>query len=122
MIRYVWDESKNKKNQIKHGISFEEASSVFEDDESIIIYDEEHSIEEDRFIIIGLSLLSNVLVVCHCYLEEDTVIRIISARKASLRERDNYINKDERLLRFLQRKKESLHKTSKKTDHNKPEQ
>ena len=91
MIIFEWDEKKNKANIEKHGISFEEASSVFQDEESLIISDENHSQEEDRFILIGFSFKANLLVVCHCYREKDSIIRIISARKAGRNERKQYL-------------------------------
>lgn len=90
MIRFEWDEHKNKINQQKHRISFEEAKTVFYDPEALVIDDPEHSAEEDRFIILGLSKRANLLVVCHCYRESETVIRIISARKATKTETDQY--------------------------------
>lgn len=79
---FEWDEQKNEINKKKHRISFEEARSVFYDDAALVIDDPEHSEEEDRFIILGMSTQANLLVVCHCYRASDTVIRIISARKA----------------------------------------
>ena len=93
MLKFEWDDKKNQKNIKKHGISFEEAASVFEDDESLIIADEEHSDDEERFILIGFSYRANLLVVCHCYRSKDSIIRIISARKADYKERQKYINK-----------------------------
>ena len=89
-IRFEWDENKNKINQKKHKVSFEEASTVFYDMEARVIDDPEHSEEEDRFIILGLSKKANLLVVCHCYRASDTVIRIISARKATTNETRQY--------------------------------
>lgn len=86
MIKFEWDENKNRINQKKHGISFTEAQTVFYDDEALIIDDPEHSEEEERFIILGLSSKANLLVVCHCYRASETVIRIISARKATKKE------------------------------------
>ena len=91
MILFEWDEKKNETNIKKHGISFEEATSVFQDEESLIISDENHSHEEDRFILIGFSFKANLLVVCHCYREKDSIIRIISARKADRNERRQYL-------------------------------
>ena len=91
MIKFEWDDKKNQNNIKKHGISFEEAASVFEDDESLIIADDEHSDDEERFILIGFSFRANLLVVCHCYREKDSIIRIISARKADSKERQKYI-------------------------------
>ena len=93
MIKFEWDEKKNKTNIEKHGISFEEASSVFQDEESLIMVDDNHSQEEDRFILIGFSFKANLLVVCHCYREKDSIIRIISARKADRNERKQYIER-----------------------------
>ena len=90
MLKFEWDDNKNTINIQKHGISFEEATSVFFDDESIIIADDSHSEEEDRFILIGFSFKARLLVVCHCYRESDSVIRIISARKATQNERETY--------------------------------
>jgi len=81
--RFDWDRNKNLANINKHGISFKEAASVFQDKQSIEIDDEEHSQEEDRFIIIGKSRRLRIMVVCHCYRENDTIIRIISAREAN---------------------------------------
>ena len=93
MIKFEWDDKKNQSNIKKHGISFEEAASVFEDDESLIIADDEHSKDEERFILIGFSFRANLLVVCHCYREKDSIIRIISARKADSKERQKYIGR-----------------------------
>ncbi len=90
MIRFEWDPGKDKANQKKHGVSFEEAQSVFFDDYAIQFYDEGHSANEDRFIMLGMSINSRVLVVCHCEREKGDTIRIISARKATLAERKHY--------------------------------
>ena len=90
MIKFEWDENKNRTNQKKHGISFIEAQTVFYDDEALVIDDPEHSKEEERFIILGLSNKANLLVVCHCYRASETVIRIISARKATKTESQYY--------------------------------
>lgn len=87
---FDWDESKNAINQSKHGIDFYEASSVFYDEMAILFDDPEHFEIEDRFIILGLSSQANILIVCHCYRENDNVIRIISARKATKKEGDRY--------------------------------
>ena len=89
-IRFEWDENKNAINKEKHHISFEEARTVFYDEEALVIDDPEHSEEEERFIILGFSKKANLLVVCHCYRESDTVIRIISARKATTNEKRQY--------------------------------
>jgi uncharacterized protein len=89
-IRFEWNQSKNRLNKRKHGVSFEEAETVFADDHALLIDDPEHSDEEDRFILLGLSAAIRTLVVCHCYREKDEVIRIISARKADRSERNHY--------------------------------
>lgn len=89
-IRFEWDENKNIINKKKHKISFEEAQSVFYDEEALLINDPEHSQNEERFIILGMSFKANLLVVCHCYRESETVIRIISARKATKNETSQY--------------------------------
>lgn len=89
-IRFEWDENKNTSNKRKHRISFEEAQTVFYDDGALVIDDPEHSEEEDRFIILGISRKAKLLVVCHCYRAADTVIRIISARKATTNEERQY--------------------------------
>ncbi len=89
-ISFEWDENKNTINKAKHHISFEEAETVFDDVEALIIDDPDHSIDEERFIILGFSSRANLLVVCHCYRQNDSVIRIISARKATTREAAHY--------------------------------
>ena len=89
-IRFEWDEIKNEINTKKHGVSFEEASSVFYDSEALIIPDPDHSIDEERFLILGCSYHLKLLVVCHCYRENEEIIRIISARKATNNERKWY--------------------------------
>lgn len=86
-----WDENKNDINKKKHKLSFEEAKTVFYDENALVINDPEHS-QEDRFIILGVSDKTNLLVVCHCYRESDSVIRIISARKATTTETKQYNN------------------------------
>ena len=90
MLKFEWDEAKNRLNRRKHGISFEEAQSVFFDENAIQFYDEDHSEQEDRFIMLGLSIHSRILVVCHCERVSGKVIRIISARKATSSERKFY--------------------------------
>ena len=88
-MNVTWDEAKNLSNQKKHGVSFEEAETVFYDDEALLKYDEMHSQEEERFVMMGMSKASRVLVVCHCYRMGD-VLRLISARKATKREESQY--------------------------------
>ena len=89
-LKFEWDENKNTINKNKHNIAFEEAQTVFLDEMALIIDDPDHSEQEDRFIILGQSNQAKLLVVCHCYRESDTVIRIISARKATKTERNQY--------------------------------
>jgi uncharacterized protein len=89
-IRFEWDPRKSRANKAKHGVSFEEARTAFLDENARIIRDQEHSIQEDRFILLGLSVELKLLVVCHCYRESDNVIRIISARRATTHERREY--------------------------------
>ena len=91
MYNFDWDENKNRINLEKHGITFEEASTVFFDDKAILFDDPEHSIEEDRFLLLGMSETAKVCIVCHCYRESDTVIRIISARQATRKEEQRYV-------------------------------
>jgi uncharacterized DUF497 family protein len=86
MLRFEWDERKNRGNRIKHGVWFEEAQSAFRDPNARLFHDPEHSEGEDRFVPIGLSSTARSLVVVHCYKESDSVIRIISARKATRKE------------------------------------
>ena len=87
---FEWDTIKNRINASKHGVSFEEAKTVFYDENALVINDPDHSINEDRFIILGYSRSARLLVVCHCYKESDTIIRIISARKATKTESEKY--------------------------------
>ena len=89
-LRFVWDERKSVANARKHGVTFAEAETVFLDEEGLLIADPEHSDDEDRFVLLGLCARSRTLVVCHCYREEDSVVRIISARKADRQERTRY--------------------------------
>jgi uncharacterized DUF497 family protein len=89
-IRFDWDKEKAILNKRKHGVSFEEAQTVFYDDHALEFFDPDHSENEDRFIMLGMSFAARILVVCHCVREKDTVIRIISARKATKHETKNY--------------------------------
>jgi hypothetical protein len=88
--RFIWDIDKNKANIRKHGVSFDEAKTVFLDDNALVMSDEEHSDDEERFIIMGLSTNLRLLVVCHCFRDNDKVVRLISARKAIGKERELY--------------------------------
>jgi len=88
-LRFEWNERKNAANKRKHGVSFEEAETVFYDDQALLTEDLDEE-DEDRFILLGISAGLRTLVVCHCYREHDSVIRIISARKAHREERRDY--------------------------------
>lgn len=90
VLRFEWDGRKAAANLRKHGVSFEEAKSVFYDERARLIADPDHSEDEDRFVLLGLSAALRVLVVCHCYRSGSGVIRIISARKATAREARSY--------------------------------
>ncbi|MBR1558668.1 MAG: BrnT family toxin [Clostridia bacterium] len=90
MLTFEWDENKNAINKVKHRVSFEEAETVFYDENAVMIPDPEHSEYEERFILLGFSAMARLLLVCHCYRSRDNVIRIISARKANAREARQY--------------------------------
>ena len=90
-LRFSWDNRKDKSNQKKHGISFDEAQTIFYDEKAVEFFDPDHSDNEDRFIMLGLSYRLRVLVVCHCFKETDSEIRIISARKATKKEQKVYL-------------------------------
>lgn len=89
-LSFEWDENKNEINKVKHKVSFEEAQSAFYDDNAILINDPDHSEEEERYILLGYSNKAKLLVVCHCYRHFESVIRIISARKATKKETEQY--------------------------------
>jgi uncharacterized DUF497 family protein len=92
-VRFEWDPAKNLSNIKKHRVSFEEASTVFLDENGLLIADPDHSDEEDRFILLGLSSTLLLLIVCHCYRSKGGVIRIISAQKADRQERQDYLRR-----------------------------
>ena len=89
-LRFEWDKKKSRESRRKHGVSFEEARTVFYDENAIEFYDDEHSEWEDRFLLLGVSRRLRVLMVCHCLREGGDVIRIVSARKATAAERKHY--------------------------------
>jgi len=95
-LQFVWDPRKAKDNVRKHGVSFVEAQTVFLDDHALLIDDPDHSDEEDRFLLLGVSSRLRVLVVCHCYRESDQLIRLISARKGDREERRQYNERSNR--------------------------
>jgi uncharacterized DUF497 family protein len=90
VLKFEWDEAKSRQNHRKHGVTFAEAQTVFFDENAVEFYDEEHSESENRFLLLGLSTKLRVLLVCHCLRDEGSVIRIISARKATRKERALY--------------------------------
>ena len=90
---FEWDDRKDRANQRKHGVSFEEAETVFLDDQALLLDDPDHSSREDRFLLLGLSAAVRMLVVCHCYRASGNVIRLISARKATAIERKGYLER-----------------------------
>jgi uncharacterized protein len=89
-LRFVWDEKKNRANKRKHGVPFEEAQTAFYDEDAKVYPDPDHSEDEARFILLGISFPLRTLVVCHCYREKESVIRIISARRADRQEQRDY--------------------------------
>ncbi len=89
-MRFEWDASKEKTNRRKHGISFEEAQTVFFDEHAIQFFDPDHSDDEDCFILLGMSFKLRVIVVCHCFRESETVVRLFSARRADRGEEREY--------------------------------
>ena len=89
-VRFEWDESKNRDNLRKHRVSCEEAQTVFLDENAIRFFDPDHSADEDRFLMLGISCRLRVLIVCHCFRVNDSTIRIISARKADKAEEADY--------------------------------
>jgi uncharacterized DUF497 family protein len=92
-LRFEWDARKDAANQRKHGVSFKEASTVFADEDALLIADPDHSDEEERFVLLGLSSELRALVVCHCYREADETVRIVSARRANKREERQYADR-----------------------------
>lgn len=92
-LRFAWDEKKAFANLRKHNVSFEEAISVFFDEYAMEYHDPDHSEDEDRFIMLGLSRKLHVLLVCHCYREGESVLRIISARKGDESESMSYFRR-----------------------------
>jgi uncharacterized protein len=92
-LRFEWDPAKDTLNQRKHKVSFEEASSAFLDENALLIDDPEHSEIEGRFVLLGLSSSLRILLVCHCYQSSESLIRIISARKADREEPQDYLRR-----------------------------
>jgi len=89
-IEFAWDQGKARSNLVKHGVSFEEAKTVFLDESARLIDDPDHSENEDRFLLLGYSFQARCLMVSHCYRRSETVIRLISARPATVQEEEVY--------------------------------
>jgi uncharacterized protein len=89
-LRFEWDPAKSASNRKKHGVSFDEAKSVFADEHGRLLDDPDHSDDEERFILLGMSVSLRILIVCHCYRQRNSTIRIISARKANRSEQRQY--------------------------------
>ncbi len=89
-IEFAWDRRKARSNLVKHGVSFEEAQTVFLDENARLIDDPDHSADEERFVLLGFSFQARCLIVSHCYWETGSVIRLISARRASVQEEQMY--------------------------------
>jgi hypothetical protein len=92
-IRFEWDPAKETVNLKKHHVSFDEASTAFLDENGLLIEDPDHSEEEDRFVLLGLSSTLRLLIVCHCYRSKGGIVRIISARKADRQEKQSYLRR-----------------------------
>ena len=92
-LSFEWDPKKAASNAAKHGVSFEEAKTVFYDEDALVISDPEHSLDEERFIIMGRSSKPRILVVVHCFRKTGSAIRIISARRAGTKEQQPYLVK-----------------------------
>jgi hypothetical protein len=89
-IEFAWDRRKAQSNLVKHGVSFEEAQTVFLDENARLVDDPDHSAEEERFVLLGYSFQARCVIVSHCYRESDSVIRLISARRATAQEEEVY--------------------------------
>ena len=89
-LQFVWDARKARVNTKKHGVSFDEAQTVFLDESALLLGDPDHSEDENRFLLLGVSARLRLLVMCHCYRESDSEIRLIMARKAERNEREQY--------------------------------
>jgi uncharacterized DUF497 family protein len=89
-VRFEWSEAKNRANRRRHEVSFKEAQTVFLDENAVRFFDPDHSLEEDRFLMLGISFRLRILVVSHCFRADESIIRIISARKANQNEEARY--------------------------------
>jgi uncharacterized DUF497 family protein len=89
-MQFEWDDAKEKANRRKHGVSFVEAQTAFFDEHAIQFFDPDHSDDEDRFILLGMTFKLSVIVVCHCFRKSETVVRLFSARRADKHEEREY--------------------------------
>ena len=114
-MNYEWNLIKERLNIAKHGVDFEEAKSVFADEFALVLFDEDHSNDEERFLILGMSQKERILLVVHCYRENDT-IRIISSRKATKNETKQYNirSENEKRIRLLKSDKKSVYRQAAK--------
>ena len=92
-LQFEWDDGKDRLNRKKHGVSFGEARTAFYDENALVFEDPDHAASEERFLLLGVSLRLRVLLVCHCFRESESVIRIISARRATQKERAVYVRR-----------------------------
>ena len=102
-MNFEWDSNKSAINLAKHGVSFEEATTAFLDENAILFDDISHSETEERFNLIGISGKLRILIVCHCYRQSGGTIRIISARKATKKEVESYVNNKRRFLKWIKK-------------------
>ena len=117
-MRFNWDEQKAKSHEQKHGVYFEEARIDFYDENARLIYDPEHSVEEERYILLGISSVFILLIVCHLSQENDELIRIISARQATKQERQQYLFYHEITIVIFTEWEKSLCSKAEKTSNN----
>lgn len=118
-LRFEWDPKKNRENQRRHKVSFEEAETAFADEHGLLMADPDHSEDEDRFILLGLSARLRLLVVCHTYREEDEVIRLVSAERRIDQSGPNTTDggDDEKTLRLFPGQTESVCQTAEERSH-----
>lgn len=100
-IEFAWDRRKSRSNVVKHGVSFEEAQSVFLDENARLIDDPDHSDDEDRFLLLGYSFQARCLIVSHCYRESDSVIRLVQPGARQRKKRKFIGASDEKRIRFF---------------------
>jgi uncharacterized DUF497 family protein len=116
-IEFAWDRRKARSNLIKHGISFEEAQTVFWGDDARLIDDPDNSVDERRFVLLAYSSQARCLIVSHCYRESNTLIRLISARRATAQKRKCIGGSDEKRIQFFEVPQEPVHQTTETPGH-----